>query len=270
MSDPDVHALKFLPLEERGDPRFAPPETELVRWMYTIEPGETRVWRAPASAPNSVAAAPSFWRMATRGDFPFDALSPLTPYNEHRIPRYWSQKHPDLAPDFARDAVTLHYRYHPGTKLADVYDQGPHAIVSDVVLGCINELDPDCLDVRECAVDGLENGRKFYSVVPKRIWDVVDPTRTSVNAKCKAHASGRSFRAYAFVPSPPLGQSEEIHLEGVFLREGIPEGVHLIRGLWRAELFVSARLLELIQSRGATGIYFMPPEPNGYSRRVDI
>jgi hypothetical protein len=271
MSSADFNALKFLPVEERGDPRFAPPETELIQWMYTIAPGETRIWRAPNCAAREATPPKRFVRAIMRGDFPFDALDPITMWTALDGPRFWNQKLPDVAPNLALGAPALRYRYRPQKKLAHLFDNGTFALVSDLVLACIAELDPGCADVRTCVVDGLPNRTQFSAIVPKRIWDVADPARTCIQVKCMSHASGRFFEAYPYIPGPPpLGQSQEIQAAGMFLRDDIPENVHLIRGLWGSELLVSIELMELIRKSGATGIAFEPTDTSRHEYRIEI
>lgn len=262
-----------------GEPKFAPPETELVRWMSAIPPGEERVWTAEPwddsdrrrddlawyEAMRSK-PFPRFVVIAQRGDFPL--MEFVERWEVGDWPRVWSQLSPMIKPKSIMEGPTPHLRRGRREKVSHYMNHGACPIVSGLVLKCLLDLDPQSFEVRDCIVDGLSDNTTYHAVLPKREWDVVDPRRTSLKVQCREGPRGRYYLGRAFV-----SRVDGSEVDGFYLRDDIPGDVHLIANLWGAQTLVSVELMQRIQASGATGIYFSSPEPPGpisHPKRLEI
>lgn len=123
-----------------------------------------------------------------------------------------------------------------------IWNHGSVYFVSDAILGCLLDLDPDGIEYRAVTLIGVNDPRSYFAVFPLRRIDPVDLPRTTTS-----------------LVSPPMSADGFCYRRAHFpeeytVRDDISAEVHIFKPLFGAHLLVSVELLALMRSRGVTAI----------------
>lgn len=137
------------------------------------------------------------------------------------------------------------FRFFPGkSPIGDLYRLGAQGAYAwgEPLAKTLAQLDPEGVEMRRAAIEGVDVGRDFHLGLFLRQLDAIDLDRTNVSL-------------IKYPPAPNgVAVGGAAYPDGVYIRSDLPASVQCFCDLFTGRLFFSHALLDACEKAGVTGV----------------